>query len=121
MSGPTTSRSLFSRVRARVRRLPGGWVLWRVGITIVGVAIVAIGVVLLPLPGPGWVIIFAGLGVLATEYSWAAALLERVRRFFERWKRWVESRPVWARGLMGVLGVLIVAAVVFAVWWYEFR
>jgi uncharacterized protein (TIGR02611 family) len=30
---------------------------------------------LVPLPGPGWLIVFAGLAILATEYVWAQRLL----------------------------------------------
>ena len=48
---------------------------WRVVATTIGVGVVVLGVVLLPLPGPGWAIIFLGLAVLATEYAWANRLL----------------------------------------------
>ncbi|MFZ0325145.1 MAG: PGPGW domain-containing protein, partial [Actinomycetes bacterium] len=48
---------------------------WRVVATALGVGIVITGIVLLPLPGPGWAIIFLGLAVLATEYAWAHRLL----------------------------------------------
>lgn len=44
-------------------------------VTIVGFALIALGVVLIPLPGPGWAVIFAGLAALSTEYTWAARLL----------------------------------------------
>ena len=125
MSDPVTTPprrvSRFGRARARVRALPGGRLLWRVGITIVGVAIVAIGIVLLPLPGPGWVIIFAGLGVLSTEYAWAAALLAWVRRWFGRWTRWVERRGLAARIALAVLGLVLLAAILYGVWWYGNR
>ncbi len=48
---------------------------WRAIATGVGSAIVVVGIILLPLPGPGWAIIFLGLAVLATEYVWAHRLL----------------------------------------------
>jgi uncharacterized protein (TIGR02611 family) len=48
---------------------------WRVVATALGVAIVLGGIVMLPLPGPGWAVIFLGLAVLATEYAWAHRLL----------------------------------------------
>ena len=48
----------------------------RVGITIVGFVLVLGGIVLLPLPGPGMLIIIAGLTVLGTEYMWARRALE---------------------------------------------
>ena len=48
----------------------------RVGITIIGFVLVLGGIVLLPLPGPGMLIIIAGLAVLGTEYMWARRALE---------------------------------------------
>ena len=43
----------------------------RVGITIAGFAVILAGIALLVLPGPGWLLIFAGLAILSTEYVWA--------------------------------------------------
>jgi uncharacterized protein (TIGR02611 family) len=37
-------------------------------------------VVLLPLPGPGWVVIFAGMAIWATEFVWAQLVLRWTRR-----------------------------------------
>lgn len=42
---------------------------------VLGFTVVVVGIILLPLPGPGWVIIFAGFAILATEFEFA----ERVR------------------------------------------
>ena len=38
------------------------------------------------LPGPGWLFIFLGLGVLATEYVWAERLLKTAKRKAEQAK-----------------------------------
>lgn len=46
----------------------------------VGWLLVAVGVVLLPLPGPGLLVLVAGLVVLAERYEWAARQLHRARR-----------------------------------------
>ena len=48
----------------------------RVAITIAGFVVVVVGLILVPLPGPGWLIVFAGLAILATEYVWARRLLD---------------------------------------------
>ena len=50
------------------------------GITVAGVAMLAGGVAMLVLPGPGLAVILLGLAVLATEYGWAARLLAGLRR-----------------------------------------
>ncbi len=47
----------------------------RVAVTIAGFAVLLAGVALLVLPGPGWLLIFIGLGILSTEYVWARRLL----------------------------------------------
>ena len=47
----------------------------RVGVTIAGFLVLLAGVAMLVLPGPGIVVIIAGLAILATEYVWAQRLL----------------------------------------------
>lgn len=90
---------------------------WRIGITVAGVTTLIVGVVLLPLPGPGWLIIFAGLGVLATEYQWASRLLARVRRVATIWTRWIARQNVPVRVAAGVAGLLVFAAALAASWY----
>jgi hypothetical protein len=51
----------------------------RVGITIAGFAVILAGIALLVLPGPGWLLIFIGLSILATEYVWAQRLLRTAK------------------------------------------
>lgn len=104
-------------LRARARSTPLGKLLWRIGVTVLGSLVVAIGIVLLPLPGPGWVIIFGGLGILATEYPWAARLLRRVRSFVTRMGDWVKARGLLLQIVFGVLSVAFLAAVILGVWW----
>jgi uncharacterized protein (TIGR02611 family) len=45
----------------------------------VGVAMILCGVVMLLVPGPGWLLIFAGLSVLAFEFAWAQRLLRKLK------------------------------------------
>lgn len=47
----------------------------RIAVSIVGGFLVLAGLAFLVLPGPGLVLIIAGLGVLATEYVWAQRAL----------------------------------------------
>jgi uncharacterized protein (TIGR02611 family) len=55
-------------------------ILKRVAVGAVGGVITVIGVVALVTPGPGWLIIFAGLGILATEFAWAGMILENAKK-----------------------------------------
>ena len=54
------------------------------GITVAGISMLAGGVAMLVLPGPGLAVILLGLAVLATEYDWAARLLAGLRQRVSR-------------------------------------
>ena len=45
-----------------------------------GSALLGVGVIMVVLPGPGWLMIALGLGILARDVAWAERALERVRR-----------------------------------------
>lgn len=47
--------------------------------TTIGALLVALGVVLIPLPGPGLLIIIAGVAVLAREYRWARRVRDELK------------------------------------------
>jgi uncharacterized protein (TIGR02611 family) len=87
---------------------------YRLCVGIVGGLIVAFGLVTIPLPGPGWLTVIAGLFVLATEFMWAERLLEFTKKQVKRWTDWVGRRPVWVRIVIAlataafVYGVLVV-------------
>ena len=52
-------------------------------VLIIGNIIVIGGIILLPLPGPGWVIIFAGFALLATEFAFAEKVQDRLLQVFK--------------------------------------
>jgi tellurite resistance protein TerC len=58
-----------------------------------GFTLLAIGVALLVLPGPGWLVIALGLGVLAGEYVWARRLLDRIKRVGGMLRKSPPERP----------------------------
>lgn len=84
---------------------------YRVGVGLVGGLVVALGLAAIPLPGPGWLIVFAGLFVLASEFTWAERLLEYARGQVGRWTDWVAAQALWVR----VLIALATAALVYGV------
>jgi uncharacterized protein (TIGR02611 family) len=84
---------------------------YRVCVGIVGGLIVAVGLVTIPLPGPGWLTVIAGLFVLATEFLLAERLLEFTKRHVKRWTEWVRRQPLWVRVLITVATVAFVYGV----------
>ncbi|HUG84124.1 MAG TPA: PGPGW domain-containing protein [Euzebya sp.] len=78
----------------------GGWLglaARRVVISIVGGVVLLAGLVMIITPGPGLVVMAAGLAILATEYLWAKRALGQVRR---------RSRAVYIRARARVQGRL---------------
>ena len=81
---------------------------------VVGALVVAFGLATIPLPGPGWLTVIAGLFVLATEFVWAERLLDFTRHHVKRWTEWVGRQAVWVRIVLAictaafVYGVLVV-------------
>ena len=52
----------------------------RIAVAAGGFGLVVLGLILVPLPGPGWAIVFGGLALLATEFVWAERLLGFAKR-----------------------------------------
>ena len=69
-TAPTDPRGSTTPLRRALRRL---------AVTVAGTAVIAAGVAMLVLPGPGLVTIALGLSLLGREHAWAAALEQRVR------------------------------------------
>lgn len=73
-------------MRSSIKRLFSRWhldnikVVRRVIVSVVGVTVLLIGIALLVLPGPAFVVIPVGLAILATEYAWARRWLRKVRQ-----------------------------------------
>jgi len=51
----------------------------RVAVAVIGGTVVLAGIALIVLPGPAFVVIPAGLAILATEFAWAKWMLKRAR------------------------------------------
>src|SRR6185437_5496681 len=61
--------------RRRIRSHHKVHLLYRIVIGLVGGAVTVTGIVLIPAPGPGWLVVFLGLAILASEFAWAERLL----------------------------------------------
>lgn len=96
----------------RARAHPTGRILVRIGFGAAGGLVVLVGIILLPFPGPGWLIIFSGLAIWAVEFPWARRLLRFVRRQVSRWRSWYLSRNRTTKVTSALALVLVVLAVV---------
>jgi uncharacterized protein (TIGR02611 family) len=52
----------------------------KVAVAVIGSTVLALGIALIVLPGPAFIVIPLGLAILATEFLWARRLLRCVRQ-----------------------------------------
>ena len=64
----------------------------KVIIAVIGTTVVLIGVALIILPGPAFIVIPIGLAILASEFLWARRVVKRGRIFLKRARRAVKSK-----------------------------
>ena len=105
---PGRPRTGAGGVREWARRRRTTHLALRVVVLILGSLLVAVGAVMLVLPGPGWALILLGLVVLASEFTWAQRWLEPLRRLAERGVGAIRERP----GGSAILKGLVVAGAV---------
>lgn len=70
---------MIKRFRAKAKTTAAGELAWRIGVALLGGSITVLGAIFLITPGPGWLIIFAGLGILASEFAWAERALIKTK------------------------------------------
>ena len=92
---------------------PGGRHAKRVLLEVVGWTLILAGIAALVLPGPGLLMLFAGLVVLSQQYEWAERRLQPVERVAKRAA--AEGVESWPRVAMSALGGLTILA--FGVLW----
>lgn len=103
---------MIRRFRARAKTTPAGELAWRIGVAVLGGTITALGAVFLITPGPGWLIIFAGLGILASEFAWAERALIKTKMVALRAAQ--KALPPGKRRLYLSIAIVVLALVVVA-------
>jgi uncharacterized protein (TIGR02611 family) len=100
-------------ILAKIRSTPTGRLALRIGVGIAGALVIALGIILIPFPGPGWAIVILGLAIWAIEFTWAKKLLNFTKRQVQSWTHWIGRRSWPTRALLGLVGLAFVAAVVW--------
>lgn len=95
----------------------------RVAVEALGWTLTIAGVAALVLPGPGLLLLFAGLAVLSRQYAWAAKRVEPVKKkAFTTAEQSVQTSPrilasTVAAMLLGAVGVLWIVQPDAPGWW----
>jgi uncharacterized protein (TIGR02611 family) len=94
------------KIRTWFKKTPIGRLVWRVIIGAIGGLITVFGAIALVGPGPGILIVLAGLGILATEFAWAARVMVHTRTYAQKASD-KAGIPKWAQLALVAVGAVI--------------
>lgn len=91
---------------------------WQVLVFVIGLAVVVAGIIMLPLPGPGWVVIFGGMAIWATEFVWAQLVLRWTKRkVTEAAQRALDPKVRRRNIILTSIGLVIIGAILGVYLW----
>jgi uncharacterized protein (TIGR02611 family) len=98
-------------IRGFAKRTKAGQLIWRIFIGFLGGSITVLGAIALVGPGPGILVVLAGLGILATEFAWASRALVQTKNLAQK----ASDRaglPLWVKYLLialtSVFSILVI-------------
>jgi uncharacterized protein (TIGR02611 family) len=100
------------KLRTWFKKTPIGRLVWRVIIGFVGGLITVLGAIALVGPGPGFLIVLAGLGILASEFAWAARVMAHTRTYAQKAAdkagipKWAQLALVAAFAVISIIVIL---------------
>ena len=100
-------------LRTWIKKTPAGRLFWRVFIGVLGGGITVLGGIALIGPGPGVLVVLAGLGILATEFAWAGRAMEKTKSIAKSAAEktglplWVKYFIVAGGAIVSIVAVLI--------------
>ena len=100
--------------RSWIKKTKIGRIVWRVIIGIIGGGITVAGGVALIGPGPGILVVLAGLGILATEFAWAGEVMMHTKRIAAKAaekagiKPWVKYFLISGGAVVSIIAIFIV-------------
>jgi uncharacterized protein (TIGR02611 family) len=101
------------RIRTWFKKTPIGRLVWRIIIGFIGGLITVLGAIALVGPGPGFLIVLAGLGILATEFAWAARVMVHTRTYAQKAAD-KAGIPKWAQfALIAAFAVLSIIVILY--------
>ena len=100
----------WARWRDRLRERPVADFVYRIVVGVVGLLVLAVGIVAIPYPGPGWAIVFLGLAILATEFRAAQVALHWVKLRYDAVMAWFARQHIAVKALSAAFTGLVVVA-----------
>lgn len=101
------------RLRTWIKRTRAGKLIWQIMIGLIGGGITVAGGIALIGPGPGILIVLAGLGILASEFAWAGEVMMRTKRIANKaaaragMKPWVKYFLISGGAVISIIAIFI--------------
>jgi hypothetical protein len=101
------------KIRVWFKKTKIGRIVWRILIGVIGGGITVAGGVALIGPGPGILIVLAGLGILATEFAWAGEVMMHTKRIAAKaalktgMKPWVKYFLISGGAVISIITIFI--------------
>lgn len=111
---------LMDRMKVRHERMRRRWygpVLSPI-LLVLGFCLLIVGVVILPTPAPGWLLIFVSLGLLSLVHPPMRRLNVRLARLYDDAEEWFRARHWATQMALGAVLTISVAAVMASVWYF---
>ena len=101
-------------LRSFIKRTKAGQLIWRIFIGVLGGTITVLGAIALVAPGPGVLILLAGLGLLASEFAWASRAVNKTKTMAQTAADKV-GIPTWVKYLIfaGAALFSIIAIIIY--------
>jgi uncharacterized protein (TIGR02611 family) len=102
------------KLRSFIKRTKAGQLIWRIFIGVLGGTITVLGAIALVAPGPGVLILLAGLGILASEFAWASRAVNKTKSMAQTAADKV-GIPTWVKYLIfaGAALFSIIAIIIY--------
>ncbi len=85
----------------------------RIAIGIVGGLLLVVGIIAIPYPGPGWLIVFTALAILSTEFAWAKRVLDFAKGKYDAWEEWLKRQAFWVRAVFWIITCVVVVVTIW--------
>ena len=99
--------------RTWIKKTKVGKIVWRIIIGIIGGGVTVAGGIALIGPGPGVLIVLAGLGIQATEFAWAGEVMMHTKRLAAKaaertgMKPWVKYFLISGGAVISIITIFI--------------
>lgn len=80
---------------------------------VLGGLVIVAGIAMIPYPGPGWLVVFAGFAILATEFEFASKTLKWLRVKYEIWANWLKQQHFLTRIVVLLFTGLVIVVTIW--------